>query len=138
MPAYQSAINNPDLFNGMWSGAGLKQEQQKMIELETLYDKQKNLIDRVIFLANKSKIPKEKVKKLIENILNTEDQVNLINAGVGLFLLEQLGDMDQKYFDDIISGRIITFNDDGKLYNQIKDLGGKERNFGFNVYKICA
>jgi hypothetical protein len=24
MPAYQSAINNPDLFNGMWSGAGLK------------------------------------------------------------------------------------------------------------------
>ncbi len=96
-----------------------------MIELETINDKQSNLINRVKILADKSKIPIEKVNKLIENIKNTEDQVNLNKAGVGLYLLEQLGDIDQKYFDDIISGRIITFNDDGKVYNQIKDLGGK-------------
>ncbi len=41
MPAYQSAINNPDLFGGTWSGAGLKREKKRMIDLKSISDKQR-------------------------------------------------------------------------------------------------
>jgi hypothetical protein len=36
IPAFQSAIYNPDLFGGTWSGAGLKNEQKRMNKLKTI------------------------------------------------------------------------------------------------------
>ncbi len=40
---------------------------------------------------------------------------------MALYLLEHIGNIDYKYFDDIISGRIVEINDNGKIYNQIKE-----------------
>ena len=141
MPAYQSASNNPDLFGGMWSGAGVKNELKRIQGKMQEYEKQglnKEQIHEKITEYLKKELRELKMDKrgdLIDALIKEVELYKNYNVfatgqlekiGGIIYLIKKIDKVDSKKSLELINGAFTEINDPKEeIYQGLIDCGAK-------------